>query len=303
MDRRALPAAARVEHWPGPDGLSIRRIDWRADDPAGSLLLMNGRGDFIEKYIEPLGHWHARGWNVVSFDWRGQGDSRGDVARGHVESFDPLIADGTALVQEWAETHPRPHVAIGHSMGAHLLLRIMAEHKPPLAAAVLIAPMLGINGGPVPDWMAQQGANWMRAWGWSASPIWPSGGRPEAPGFDVSTYLTHCPDRYADEMWWKAQQPGYELGVPTWGWFSAAYSSIAALSEERLRSITLPILIVATQSDRLVSARAIERAAQVLPNAELMWVDGAAHEILRESDAYRVPALARIDAFLDAHAR
>jgi lysophospholipase len=108
--------------WPQPEG-----------GGAGSLLFAGGRGDFIEKYLEPLAHWHARGWNVVSFDWRGQGESRGTSSAGHLDSFDPLVADDlAALIAEWRRS-PGPHVAIGHSMGGHLLLRILAERSPALA--------------------------------------------------------------------------------------------------------------------------------------------------------------------------
>ena len=45
-----------------------------------------------------------------------------------------------------------------------------------------------------------------------------------------------------------------------------------------------------------------ERAARLLPKAELLMFRTAAHELLRESDAVRRVALARIDQFLDAHA-
>ena len=70
----------------------------------------------------------------------------------------------------------------------------------------------------------------------------------------------------------------------------------------RLRSVDLPILILGTAQDRLVSPTAIRRAARLLPKAELLMFRTAAHELLRESDAVRRVALARIDQFLDAHA-
>src|SRR3546814_12891066 len=76
-----------------------------------------------------MGHWHGRGWNVDSFDWRGQGESRGTIVGGHVESFDPLVADCAALLEQWIEATPLPHVAVGHSMGGHLLLRTIAERS------------------------------------------------------------------------------------------------------------------------------------------------------------------------------
>jgi lysophospholipase len=105
--------------WPQPAGAPAR----------GSLVFANGRGDFVEKYIEALAHWHKRGWNVTSFDWRGQGGSRGNIVGGHLESFDPLVGDLEALVADQVANTQGPHVAIGHSMGGHLLLRLLAERR------------------------------------------------------------------------------------------------------------------------------------------------------------------------------
>jgi lysophospholipase len=114
--------------------------------------------------------------------------------------------------------------------------------------------------------------------------------------------LTGCGDRYEDELWWWEKSPSFNLGPPTWGWLKAAYASSAALTAAKLAGVTVPVLLIGTERDRLVSPAAIRRAAALLPHAELEMFGDAAHEILRERDAVRLKALARIDAFLDANA-
>jgi lysophospholipase len=305
IDRRAVPAGATFSSWAAPDGWPIRRLDWEQRSGAaarGSLIFAGGRGDFIEKYLEPLGHWHSAGWNATSFDWRSQGGSRGDSTGGHLDSFDPLLADGAALIAQWMQEAEGPHVALGHSMGGHLLLRIIAEHKPKLAAAALIAPMIGINATPVPTAVGRATARILSILGWSKVPAWKHNERPAPPGSTRQSYLTSCGNRYSDELWWHGQQPGYRLGPPTWGWLNAAYRSIGALSAERLRGIDLPILLIGTDRDRLVSPTAIRRVAGLLPRSELLMFLNAAHEILREADPVRLEALARIDRFFEEHA-
>ena len=278
--------------WLQPPGAVVR----------GSLIFAGGRGDFIEKYLESLGHWHERGWNVTSFDWRSQGESRGDIEGGHLESFEDLVADGAAFIGEWLAGEG-PHVVVGHSMGGHLLLRILADHQPALDAAVLVAPMIGINSGPLPPWFSQAVAHGISLGGWSKVPVWSQVDDKLAVGPKRQSILTSCSERYEDEMWWFQQRPGYSLGVPSWGWLAAAYRSIAALTPEKLGSIRLPALLLGTERDRLVSPPAIRSAAEMLPNAELMMFPDAAHEILREVDGIRLRALERIDTFLDEHAR
>ena len=278
--------------WPQAPGVEAR----------GSLLFAGGRGDFIEKYLEPLAHWHGLGWNICSFDWRGQGDSRGDIKGGHLDSFDPLVRDGSELLRDWAARQPGPQVAIAHSMGGHLLLRILAEQRVALAAAVLIAPMIGINTNPAPVWAGEAVAQSLSMLGMGRVPAWSENEDRSFPGSTRQKFLTSCEERYGDELWWLQQQPDFALGAPSWGWLSAAYRSMASLTPEVIGSVDLPVLLVATEQDRLVSADAIRRAAGLLPHSELLMFPDAAHEILRESDAVRLQALARIDAFFDEHA-
>lgn len=299
MNRRALPEDATISTWAAGDGWKVRRLDWLQPAAAtvrGSLIFFNGRGDFIEKYLEPLAHWYGEGWNVASFDWRSQGDSRGDIRNGHLDSFDALVEDGAGLLGAWMAETPGPHVAVGHSMGGHLLLRVIAEHEPALDAAVLVAPMIGINSAPLPPVLAQMIAQSFSAFGWSRMPVWRGGA---ARSSDLRRgILTSCPDRYTDEYWWYEQQPGYLLGSPTWGWLSAAYRSIDRLRPELLGRMRLPFLILGTDRDRLVSPSAIRWAAGLLPQAELHMYPSAGHEILREADPVRVDAMRRIDEFL-----
>ena len=305
IDRRAHPPQAKFEVGLSGDNWPIRRMDWpqpKGSEVRGSLLFAGGRGDFIEKYLEPLGHWHSRGWNVTSFDWRSQGESRGDIEGGHLDSFDDLVADGAALIAGWLNG-PGPHVGIGHSMGGHLLLRIMAERQPALDAAVLVAPMIGINSGPLPAWLARPIAQGLTRLGLGRVRVWRQVDSKLTEGPTRRKILTSCPDRYADEQWWFGQQPGFSLGTPSWGWLAAAYRSIALLTPERLRSVPTPTLLLGTERDRLVSASAIRRAADLLPRADLMMLPNSGHEILREADPIRLEALERIDAFLDERAR
>jgi lysophospholipase len=306
IDRRALPAGAAFSVWKAPDGWTLRRLDWpqaQPDSARGSLIFASGRGDFIEKYIEAYAHWHAIGWNVTSFDWRGQGDSRGDILGGHLDSFDPLIDDVDALVGDWLETAPGPHALIGHSMGGHLVLRLIAERRPRIDAAVLVAPMIGINANPIPPWLGAPIAKILSRMGLARQRAWKENERPTLPRVSRQHFLTGCTERYQDEIWWKKQKPGFALGPPSWGWMAAAFRSIARVTPDLLEKVRVPILILGTDRDRLVSPNAIRRAAQIIPGAELFMFRDSAHELLRERDPVRLEALARIDRFLEEHAR
>jgi lysophospholipase len=305
FNRRAIPSDATLREWLAPDGWAYRRMEWpRPQDTAarGSILFAGGRGDFIEKYLEVQNHWHERGWNVSSFDWRSQGGSRGDIKAGHLESLDPLVDDLAALIAAWREEVPGPHVVVAHSMGGHVLLRVLAERAPAIDAAVAVAPMVQINSAPLPGFAAAATAQSMTALGFGRTAAWSGPEVPEPVGSARQGFLTGCAERYEDELFWWGREPGFNLGTPSWGWLNAAYRSCALLTDAALAKVKVPVLFVATERDRLVSAPEIRRAAGAIPDAELLMFEDAAHEILREIDSVRLKAFARIDRFLEEHA-
>jgi len=299
--RRRLPADALIDHWRAPDGMELRRFTWAPESGSrGALLFAGGRGDFIEKYLEAYAWWRGKGWTVTAFDWRGQGRSRGDIRLGNYATFTGLIDDFAALIADWrAASTDGPHVAIGHSMGGHLLLRLLVDRAPQLDAAVLVAPMIRVNSYPMPAWLAPQIAELMCLTGWRDQTVWKLDPAHSRPGGVRNRNLTSSAERYADELYWWEDEPEMNIGPPSWGWLRAAYRSAAkSFTRARLSRVTTPILILATEKDRLVSDDAIRDAAEALPNARIEWVDDAAHEILREADPIRLDALGRIDAFL-----
>src|SRR3954470_16903459 len=80
-----------------PDGVSLRFARW-APPPGrkGTVCLLPGRSEFIEKYFETVRDLRARGFAVAAFDWRGQGLSEcalNDPRKGHVERFSEYDID------------------------------------------------------------------------------------------------------------------------------------------------------------------------------------------------------------------
>ena len=305
-DRRTIPLEAREGRWKARDGYSIRRIDWSAPVGAaarGSLLFMPGRGDYYEKYLETLGDWHARGWQVSAADWRGQAGSGrlgADAVTGHIDDFAIWVRDLADFWAEWRASTPPPHVIVGHSMGGHMVLRALAEGQIDPAAAVLSAPMLGMHPGFVPLPLLHAAAWLMSALGDPRRPAWKWSEKPGEIPLGRDGLLTHDPDRYADEAWWRSARPELVMGPGSWGWTRAALASARLLRRRGvLERVRTPVLILATRSDRLVTYRAIARAARRLPRCELLTFGSEArHEILREADQVRGRALAAIDEFL-----
>lgn len=307
IDRRAIPPHAREGIWTLGDGHALRRIDWpgREQDAArGSILFFPGRGDHYEKYIESLEEWHCAGWRVTASDWRGQGGSGRlgkDAVTGHIEDFAIWIDDLAELWARWIEETPPPHVLMGHSMGGHLVMRALVERRVSPAAAVLSAPMLGMNGPPLPLPVLHAVASVMTRIGDPARQAWKWSEKPGEMPADREALLTHDPERYADEAWWREARPELAMGPASWRWVERAYASWRSLERTgALEGVSVPVLIVSTSADKLVSHKANIRAAERLPRGELAeFGPEAHHEILREADVVRARAMQAIGEFLD----
>ena len=66
--------------------------------PQGTVCILQGRAEFIEKYFETVGDLLLRGFAVATFDWRGQGLSArrlGNPRKGHVRRFDDYRTTST----------------------------------------------------------------------------------------------------------------------------------------------------------------------------------------------------------------
>lgn len=306
--RRALPAAARIGHWTGPDGWVFRRFDWPSDreKPRGSILWQGGRGDIFEKYLELLAHWHDQGWSITSLDWRGQGGSGrllADPHIGHIDDFARHIADFRSFWSGWAAEAPGPRVLMGHSMGGHLVLRAVTEGAARPDALVLSAPMLGLRS-PLGARLGERLARVMGGIGNDARSAWKSN---EKPGTLATrqALLTHDTERYDDEIWWQATEPGLVLGPPSWRWLIEAFASTRQLrADPRLKTMQVPTLMVVPLADQLVLPSAALDIAAKLPDARVVrFGKESAHEVLREVDAVRNRAIGEIDIFLSSRAQ
>ena len=305
FDRHSIPPGATFSTTPTHDGWPLRTYRQSpAGTPRGSILWLGGRGDIVEKYFETIDGWARVGWDVTSFDWRGQGGS-GRVGPnpmvGHMTDYAIWIDDLAAFWADWVKRSPAPHIIMGHSMGGHLVLRALAEQRVTPDRAVLIAPMLGFETKGLPFPVAKFVASLLGRLISAARPAWKANEKPSPPSASREAYLTHDHARYDDEGWWKAQKPELNLGPPSWAWLAAAYRSIDGLNRSSaVEAIRVPLLILCADADQLVSPRAIRRYAARIRSATLVtFGPESAHEILREADPVRDRALAEIAKFLD----
>src|SRR3984893_9548228 len=145
------PPGAVVSAIATRDKWKLRAARWSCGAAcAGTIAILPGRAEFIEKYFEVIGELLSRNFDVSILDWRGQGLS-GRLAKnprkGHIGDFRAFERDLDALVEQVLEPFCRPPwFALGHSMGGAIALAMAHAGRSPFARMVLTAPMVDIYG-------------------------------------------------------------------------------------------------------------------------------------------------------------
>lgn len=303
--RHSLPPGAHWRVLHADDGWPIRMVEWPADAGAPTILFLNGRADFIEKYSEAYWEWRAQGYGVTTLDWRGQGLSGrfGADARGY---FDRWLGDLASIIDAAAVSSAQPLVLAAHSMGGHLALRRLAANPGDarIARAILFAPMVGIGASGLPaSWLAAL-ARTMAALGRGDS--FPPGQLPQGShnrSPQRQRVLTSDIERFADEGWWIDGNPQLASAGANWGWIAAAVASCAALAAPGVaESIAVPVDVFIGSREHLIDVAA---ARALVARVRLgCWheIGGAAHELLRETGDVQKLLHARISAIINGAA-
>ncbi len=309
ITRNPVPNGAVAGTFAARDGLQVRfaRWDTTAARRRGTVCLFQGRTEFIEKYFETVTDLRRRGFAVAAMDWRGQGGSSrllSDPVKGHAETFAHHDADVTRFMTEIVLPDcPPPYYCLAHSMGGHLILRLMQTRVCWWDRVVLTSPMIRFAGSDARNAAICVAAETATFFGLGDSyiPGWKSHA-PEANPFEGNLLTS---DRLRFERAREAVQaaPHLRIGAPTVGWVAAACASNATINSAAfMDSVKIPILIVAAGNDGIVSTPAIERFASRIKNCTRIVLAGAKHEILQERDQLREQFWAAFDAYVPGSA-
>jgi lysophospholipase len=208
------------------DGVLLRYARWAAETRSkGTVCVLQGRAEFIEKYFEVVRELRSRSFAVVTFDWRWQGLSEralADRQKGYVESFHQYDTDLETVITEVVLpcTSP-PLIGLAHSMGGAILLRSAAGGHRHFERMILTAPMIGL---PFirSSALVRAAFRAMRLCGLGT--LYVPGGRRTS--MDLRPFAgnrrTSDPERYGRNAAILAAEPALGIGSPTIAWTDTA---------------------------------------------------------------------------------
>ncbi len=296
------PRDARCFWLRADDGIALRAAHWPSREGRGTVLLMQGRTEYLEKYARVADDLNRAGLDVLSIDWRGQGLSDrliDDGRASHIPDFADYQCDVVEMVVAAQALHlPRHWFLLAHSMGAAIGLAALIDGLP-VERVAFSAPMWNINLSPAKAGFARAVTTLARRLGQGRRYVPASGGTESfilASSFNQNLLTTDGATwgrMVAETCAW----PEMMLGGVTHDWLHAALRECDRLAA--LPSPDLPALILLGSREAVVSPAAIHKRVNAWPSATLMALDGARHEPLMERQALRQRALQGvIDHFL-----
>ena len=291
------------------DKIDIRCALWTPRKKVrGSILFLNGRREFIEKYYEVYENLIDRGFAVATLDWRGQGLSTREADhphKGFVHDFDDFQKDLTLIWKDHLKPRLQgPIFILGHSMGGHNAIRFAHAHQAEISGLIAASPMVRIKASEVVT-LLMKGLAWVNhqmnkdeAWLPAQGPL------------DIDDELFEDNGLSHDKQRWTWSQnlvranSGLALGGVTSGWLRAALKSMALIhKKEFTSSLKTPVLVLGGTEDTTVDSGAAFAWADSCPNGRSVSVPMARHEIMRETDEIQVPFWKEVDQFLEENLR
>lgn len=248
------------------------------------LLLLHGFTGAKEDFAD---HWDwlaDRGWHVVAPDLRGHGSSA-HPTRPEDYGIDRFEADVMALVDllGWDR-----FVLLGHSMGGMISQSISLHHPDRLDGLILMDTIAGpVTGGGLTLFVFKAAG---RLFSMKTMARFARKAPPKAPE-SVRRLYEERPG-YGDEVQAKILASSPVMARSVMSQLGTVEDRLPAL-----RSLDLPVLVIAGEHDMPGFAAGSRAMAEAIPGADLVIIDGAAHSPQFETPE---PWIEAVSGFLDA---
>ncbi|MGF1743234.1 alpha/beta fold hydrolase [Vibrio profundum] len=284
------------------DGIKLYWCSITSPKNDKAVLVVNGRIESAWKYQEVFYDLFQRGYNIYSFDHRGQGLSQrlvADTHMGHVNEFDDYLQDMNTILSQFDLNSYRHRYLLAHSMGAAISTRYIQTHpQHPFHAIALSAPMFGINMSPWLQPIALVLAQLFTAC--TPNTTYAPGCKGYTDIAFSSNKLTQSKQRYQWIQGLYQAQPKIQLGGPSNRW---VWQALMACKQclQLTRQIRIPLLLLQASQDKIVDnsrqRKFIRKLRKVNKDCDLKVIEGSRHEPLFEQDKARHTALDNILSF------
>lgn len=267
----------------------------------GTLVIVSGRTEFIEKYFDVCRDLSALRLAICIYDHCGQGASGRlltDAQKGHIDFFDTYVMDLDRVVDHISSAAcPNPVFLAGHSMGATISTLYALRYPERIDKLLLCSPMFAIQTGVLlPDIIVKMLAASACRLGLGGRYAPTTGPYHAARAFEGNV-LTSDRFRFDYNARLTTHLDYAALGGPTIRWLSEAYKAMGKVQRHGA-CIVHPVLVLAAAADRVIDAGAAARFACSSSRRSYHKYRDCRHELMMERDEIRNDVLMKMERFL-----
>ena len=216
------------------DKTAIYYRTYRIPQAKAGIVISHGFCEFAEKYREVIYYFLQNGYSVYVPEHRGHGYSDRIVVDGekvHVEDYEQYVQDLHFFVKNVVELTEKRRILFCHSMGGAIGVRYLEEFPLTFDAAILSAPMLGMNTGKYPKWLAKVTADFFCAIGKGTKYAAGQSGFSDKPSFETSSCVSR--ERYMYIYNMRLRNINYQTYGGTYVWVKAGFKVIRKLRKRK----------------------------------------------------------------------
>lgn len=282
-----LPENWKWETFTPEPGIELRTGTVDTPSSRGTVVFVPGFTGTIEMSMATISQFNDAGFRVAAIEYRGQGKSHRPLRnpeKGYVEDFAILASDVAKFVKK-VKRDGEPVFFFSISKGAHITLRLAAEHELGVKAYALVVPMVKINTGQFDYGFVKSLSHALDAVGLGSmyapgQSQWP----PQPLVFGAANGCNSNPDTAQLQSAMFALDETLRTRGTTVKWLKETTTSTEMiLSQGFMNKLTQPVKLFTAGDDLLVDTEVATEFCNGLENCELTHFAQAKHCINRES--------------------
>ncbi len=266
----------------------------------GSVSILHGFTESIEKYAELIYYFLKEGYAVGIYEQRGHGRSYrrlSDTTMTHVGRFEEYVWDFAAFTKYAGKELPAPHFLFAHSMGGAVAALYLERYRSAYRKVVLSSPMIAPQTNGLPRFAVRALAFAAKSTGKSEKRIFSAARYPGREYFADGCASSRARFEFYESF--KRSHALFRNYSPTYGWLLAAVGVTGRiLKRGEAEKIAPPVMIYTAENDRTVRNRETLLFASRLANGSLTRVRNTRHEIYMAENPTLGAYLRSVFAFL-----
>lgn len=279
----------------GEEGVQIYFEKYISGDAKGNVVISHGYTESLEKFHEVIYYLINNGYNVFGIEHRGHGRSGSlgvaDKTQIYVKDFNQYIKDLKAFMDEIVvpNSQDKKIFLFAHSMGGGIGTKFLEDYPEYFDAAVLNAPMLEVDTGNVPSFIAKIIVKVSVALGMDGNYVIGKG--PYVGGdYDVENIGTSSVNRYDYVHNIVTSNEIFQKGDCANRWLNEAFKATEqTVKEENSAKVKIPVILFQAGQDTYVRPGGQNKFAEGAENCKLIRLENARHEMYMERDEIQKP--------------